>query len=289
MPPTSSQREALAARSPSHPPRTEAQRRWRKAQLTTLASVKFRDAIPHAVPHELEHRAKEKAGFALAERACEFVSSLVSRALIAHGERVAAIAATRGRGLGRLFKRVARWLRRRGGKLAADAAVAPSVPLYLTASEHALHSLHIAMPALGTWLLCHVAHHDWCRARRERERCGTALTVAGFLFYTAALLDAVDAGAHALSVLSLTAIRLDHHAEHELHHFLHSLSIAAAVCGERDLPGTELADEQRDDEHDLQPRQVGERSPRRERAAGRLGRRPGGRPRGARAAVRPGA
>lgn len=201
-------------------------------------NAKLKVDMYHAATHELQHRAQEKVGFAVAETALTRVATKVAHYVTTPAVvQTAAMAGKRKlwRGVAKYLSRAARALRL-PFKAAED--VAPAVvhhaahPTGLLGA--CLHTAHVSLPLLGTYLVAHMAHHDLHRAHKEWHTRRAAASTA--LFYVGFLCDAADALAHALVVACLVlpplyapaGDYLTHHLEHELHAL--SLWCALVAC-----------------------------------------------------------
>ena len=202
-------------------------------QLWKKAKVKLH--MYHAVSHEFQHRAQEKVGFAVAEavltRATAYAvqaaqEPALTQASVKLGKRWWAKARNALQGIGRKLR-----LRK---ITAIEASHAVGHHAHHAAHPtgllgHGLHATHIAMPVLGTYLLAHMAHHDWHRALSEWRQHKLILTTTLFVF--AAFWDAIDALAHLVVVLCLVlpeTAYFNHHVEHTMHEY--SMIAALIAC-----------------------------------------------------------
>jgi hypothetical protein len=151
----------------------------------------------HHVTHEFQHRAQEKAAFGLAELVLSHVTMLtVHHAVVA---KVSAGKKPWWDGVRKFIRTVKRRVMRSPKPAAAPAAAHHATSTALL--HHGLHAMHWVLPLAGAYLIAHMAHHDYHRARREWSTRRALL--ATFLFYLGAACDAFDALAHAVIVLCI--------------------------------------------------------------------------------------
>ena len=168
---------------------------WGKARAKTKAIRVV------AIRHELEHRAKEKVAFGILER----VLARCQQALATYVLGNLGVVAAREKSGGRIAKAVTKtkeWLARRVLRKKPAKSVIPLPPSAPTVAVKAtLDAMHVAIPLAGTYLLAHMAHHDWHRAKTEwKERKAIVPTS---LFFLGAACDALDALAHGALVVYL--------------------------------------------------------------------------------------
>ena len=197
----------------------------------------------HLVTHQLQHRACEKVGFGIAEHVLEVLAETVlahGEALISHGEAAVNASGKLGLRFAQVFskplgaaKAAGSWIRRRLNRNSPEVqAAAHHAGGHLASQTGAhwahglLHGLHIALPLVGTYLLAHMTHHDFHRAKSEWHDRRTLVPTA--LFALATVCDALDALAHLVIVLGLTVVHIDHHTEHRLHEI--SMFAALIAC-----------------------------------------------------------
>ena len=201
-------------------------------ELWATVQTKMHDY--HSVTHELHHRAQEKAGFAVAEGVLSRVATYAVQA--AQDPLLAEAARKAGKKwwkkMGKALKSVGRKLRPKKAASQASHAVAHHVHHAHHAAHptglvgHSLHAVHVALPVLGTYLLAHMAHHDWHRAQSEWKQHRSLTTTT--LFCLGAFWDAVDAIAHLIVVLCLVLPESEY-LNHDVEHALHAYSMVAAM------------------------------------------------------------
>ena len=200
-------------------------------KLWSVAKVKLH--AYHHVTHEFQHRAQEKAAFGLAELVLSHVTMLtVHHAVVA---KVSAGKKPWWDGVRKLIRMVKRRVMRSPKPAAAPAAAHHASSTALL--HHGLHAMHWVLPLAGAYLIAHMAHHDYHRARREWSTRRALLATS--LFYLGAACDAFDALAHAVIVLCITMPSSwlpweshGHHFEHQLHtaSMMAALVACASMC-----------------------------------------------------------
>jgi hypothetical protein len=207
---TPSQEQAMA--SPATPKATKAapaanvkqptlaQKQTGKA-LWAKARAKTKVIRVMAIRHELEHRAKEKVAFGVIERVLARCQQALATYVLGNLGAASAHEKARG-GVAKVVAKTKDWVARHVlRKKPAKMPTPLPPPSSAIAVKAILDSMHVAIPLAGTYLLAHMAHHDWHRARSEwKERRAIVPTS---LFFIGAACDALDALAHGALVLYL--------------------------------------------------------------------------------------